>query len=860
MRKTARFSLKIIKAVVLITLVALVLPMEARAASGNVQICNPSTSCTVGEFVYDDTYAAENSATCTITSRYPDSSLLFNAQALTHASENDGWYYHTFTAPTTTGLYRTTIQCVVNSETIALDKTFEVQSAASGGGSSPTANEIAEATWSYSGRSLSTFGNLVSDIWSYTTRTITGAGLSSGSIATKADVSTSTSTSDSDIATIKENVRQTRLLVDKIANKPIIETTTEEVPDLSVKLIETEKNVDVLYKGTKDSSNRISQTVLKWNSLSEDEILENVEAVSRKIGGENDKSSSKTIFGSINYLKSSWDWATIKTTDANIKSIRDLSFSLQSDLETRGKSKTTQAKSKLLANLLKNLESSVGDTSSLSSDDSIYSRLNETKKIAKSLDSSAKTVEGILAKWKDNKYSDKQKKVAQVSRKVAEINRIPSVKRSLTTSAATDDKSLKNNAYYVLGIISSNKKLLAKNSGTAMTNTWLELGSIVFKTLATNPSSLISQDVEVKYYLPQELKKEDVLETDEGLELKYDTEKNQYYIIGDYYLAPNETKTISVRTEDIWEINQAQIDTLRTQAEELSKPLKSTSFFAQGVTLKTDIDVSLDKVELLMKNDSTPEQKIRSYREAQIELDAVKEKIDKLKDLATEAGSVGTLFGFVGGVQAIAVWGLILILAVGFVSITIYMKFLMKKEKKPSKKQLNKEMKAEDEKVKEVVRSKNNKKLKLALGVIMITVLFSGIGIGSVTGVVIAKSYMIPAETSKSIAKADFEKKVLGDSVNNSEKEMEVVEEIAEVKEEPKDMIFIKDTPTGYLRVRVKPSGAELARILPGEKFEILEEESGWIKITTPSGEGWILKSYTEPLEASNSEIKNIVN
>jgi len=48
-------------------------------------------------------------------------------------------------------------------------------------------------------------------------------------------------------------------------------------------------------------------------------------------------------------------------------------------------------------------------------------------------------------------------------------------------------------------------------AGKTLNNTWLEIGSIIFKTLATNPSKLISQNVDVKYYLPQEIKKEDIL-------------------------------------------------------------------------------------------------------------------------------------------------------------------------------------------------------------------------------------------------------------------------------------------------------------------------------------------------------------
>jgi len=53
---------------------------------------------------------------------------------------------------------------------------------------------------------------------------------------------------------------------------------------------------------------------------------------------------------------------------------------------------------------------------------------------------------------------------------------------------------------------------------------------------------------------------------------------------------------------------------------------------------------------------------------------AAENKLDQLKSLVTQAGSTGTLFGFIGGVQALSVWGLIIVLVAGFVFLALYMK------------------------------------------------------------------------------------------------------------------------------------------------------------------------------------------
>lgn len=64
-------------------------------------------------------------------------------------------------------------------------------------------------------------------------------------------------------------------------------------------------------------------------------------------------------------------------------------------------------------------------------------------------------------------------------------------------------------------------------------------------------------------------------------------------------------------------------------------------------------------------------------------------------------------------------------------------------------------------------------------------------------------------------------------------------------------MVKIKDTPTGFLRVRSSPntSATESAQVKPGDKFPLIDEKEGWYKITYESGkEGWISSRYAEKL------------
>lgn len=90
-------------------------------------------------------------------------------------------------------------------------------------------------------------------------------------------------------------------------------------------------------------------------------------------------------------------------------------------------------------------------------------------------------------------------------------------------------------------------------------------------------------------------------------------------------------------------------------------------------------------------------------------------------------------------------------------------------------------------------------------------------------------------------------------AVDQSQKKEKVTEatESAKIKNEG-SKVKIKDTPTGFLRVREEPTvvASEEAQVKPGETFSVLEEKSGWYRIEYEDGkEGWISGEYAEKIE-----------
>jgi hypothetical protein len=72
-------------------------------------------------------------------------------------------------------------------------------------------------------------------------------------------------------------------------------------------------------------------------------------------------------------------------------------------------------------------------------------------------------------------------------------------------------------------------------------------------------------------------------------------------------------------------------------------------------------------------------------------------------------------------------------------------------------------------------------------------------------------------------------------------------------KTEPaKPYVRIKDTPTGFLRVRESPStsATEAGRVNPGDMFTIVDSNNGWYEITYDgTNNGWVSGQYTEKVE-----------
>lgn len=67
--------------------------------------------------------------------------------------------------------------------------------------------------------------------------------------------------------------------------------------------------------------------------------------------------------------------------------------------------------------------------------------------------------------------------------------------------------------------------------------------------------------------------------------------------------------------------------------------------------------------------------------------------------------------------------------------------------------------------------------------------------------------------------------------------------------------VLVKETPTGFLRVRDKPSlnGKEIGKVTPGDKLILLEEQGSWDRVRLSNNtEGYVASTYVEKINPDN--------
>lgn len=137
---------------------------------------------------------------------------------------------------------------------------------------------------------------------------------------------------------------------------------------------------------------------------------------------------------------------------------------------------------------------------------------------------------------------------------------------------------------------------------------------IILKIVVVNPSKSEPQKVPVKVYLPKEVKPQDVLSRGD-LDIAFDNQQGSYYVYGDYDLKAGEVLDKEIELRDIWQISQAELESLRLEAGALNKMLKDTDMAERIEFLYTSIVKKIDQIIGSQKATAVnPQDHISQYR------------------------------------------------------------------------------------------------------------------------------------------------------------------------------------------------------------------------------------------------------
>lgn len=645
--------------------------------AGDYQQCNTSSTCTIGEYLYDDNYSPLTGTSCTLTSKYPDGTTYLNNVALTGAA--DGWYKYDASIGTTEGLYHSTICCTPASGTLCIDKSFEVK-APSGSSLTPAAiwgysdrtltgyGTLVSDIWSYSGRTLTSFGSLVSDIWGYSGRTLTSFGSLVESIWGATPSTLTASATPTSLSGIIAEQKTQRELLEKLVNAPIVTLELEDnnSKDLTTKLDESKKQASLLYDSVQSTKSRLLTLDEKWSRLSKTAL--NTELTSL--------AQAWTSPAPVNELSLSWNNPVVTELAAQSELTKTSLSTLLTSVSV-GDNSSPPSSLWSAIDSLSDLEAILGDVTSNSSD-TVYGYLASVEEKNQLLESESNKLSLILEDWDAAGESVLGKRIKEIEARLLAINEFPGGETVTEPSnkQAVGKNALKNLVFSLQGLIGLNQNLLASSANSPVRGLWLEEGSIIFRAVITNPSKIISQSAPLRFYLPKELGNEDIILIDPDLTATYDTVAETLAVTGTFELKPGATKIVAVEVEDVWQLTDSELITLKTKADQLLAPLSKSNLLGQGTALKSSIDSDIDALLRDQNDQVKPENRIRAYREAQLALATVKDNLTQMENLVAQAGSTSTLLGFVGGVSTTAVFGIVLVIVAGFVFLSTYFKKL----------------------------------------------------------------------------------------------------------------------------------------------------------------------------------------
>ena len=164
--------------------------------------------------------------------------------------------------------------------------------------------------------------------------------------------------------------------------------------------------------------------------------------------------------------------------------------------------------------------------------------------------------------------------------------------------------------------------------------------SMLLSVGAENPSETEGQTVPVKYYLSEEVKANDVLDSG-GLKVGFDFEKSLYYVFkDDVSLQPAEKKTFEVKLKNKWIIDKFYLFTLKVHTDDMAMVLRGQEGFETARQMNEDIQAGIDSLLERKGSLDFTEEYMASFRRGEAKLKEIEKDIEKMEDWLVKTGVV----------------------------------------------------------------------------------------------------------------------------------------------------------------------------------------------------------------------------